>query len=340
MVIDDMDEVLVTVIVPIYNVERYLKKTLKCLQDQSLKNFEVVMIDDGSIDGSTGIAKTFSERDRRFKYYRQENKGLSSSRNIGINKAVGKYIIFLDSDDTLTNNALECLYNLAELNDVEFIIFGGQKDYYNENDENIEKEVCCGNTLNTECSYGTELYQYLRVSGSYFTGAPFQFVKRNVLEREKIEFYEGILHEDHLYTFQLLNSVRKCMAIDYKLYHYRMRNDSITKGERYAERFIGFSITFFEMCKWINKKSDLKKNSEILKHIDEIWSQSIKYLIFMKKSELPLKQLKDFKKNTTNYYSVKNFRHYIIYYYLLLRLFHCFVVLLKKWKYEDGRKNI
>ena len=98
---------LVSVIIPIYNVEKYINKCLESVRRQTYKNIEVIMVNDGSTDSSGKIAEDFSHKDSRFLYFEKQNNGLSSARNFGLNSAVGKYVFFLDSDDWLLENCIE-----------------------------------------------------------------------------------------------------------------------------------------------------------------------------------------------------------------------------------------
>ena len=106
-----MDNDLITVIVPVYNVSEYLKQCIESIIGQTYKNLEVILIDDGSTDDSLEIIKQYAEKDKRIKYFSRENKGLLYTRIDGISKATGVYSIFVDSDDWLENNAIEILYN-------------------------------------------------------------------------------------------------------------------------------------------------------------------------------------------------------------------------------------
>ncbi len=326
-----MKEVLVTIIIPIYNVEKYLRMTLNSVQAQTLKNLEVIMIDDGSTDGSSEIAQQYAQNDKRFQYYYQSNRGLSASRNEGLKRASGKYIVFLDSDDTIEPDALKYLYNLAEHRKVELILFGGQREYYDVSDTVIEMTMPCGSVVNFICNNGTELYEKLISSNSYFTGVCLQFVKREIFKRAHITFYEGIIHEDHLYTFQILNSVQTCMAIDYKVYHYRMRANSITTSKQCKNRFFGFFVTYHEMINWIETREELKRNKVVIHHIDKIWLEAVKYIVFMKKDELPTIEIQKLKECTKKYYPIYNVRHYLNCYYLLLRIAHYIYLAKRKW---------
>ena len=115
---------LVSVIIPVYNAEKYISSTLESLRRQTFREFEVLIIDDGSTDNSTSICNQYVLEDNRFKLIRKINGGVSSARNIGLNQARGKYIYFMDSDDWVENTLLEvCLKPLEELN-VDMVVFG------------------------------------------------------------------------------------------------------------------------------------------------------------------------------------------------------------------------
>lgn len=109
-----MQKPIISIIIPIYNVEEYLEMTLQSLEDQSFRDYEVIAVDDGSTDASADIAKSFAARDKRFVYVRKDNAGVSAARNTGIEMARGKYMLFVDADDLLTSCALENLYRAAE----------------------------------------------------------------------------------------------------------------------------------------------------------------------------------------------------------------------------------
>jgi glycosyltransferase involved in cell wall biosynthesis len=105
---------IISVIMPIYNGEKWLLTSLKSLVDQTFKNFEILLIDDGSVDNSAKICKSFLEKESRARYFHKENGGVSSARNLGLEKALGKYVYFFDCDDVLASDALEFLVNLQK----------------------------------------------------------------------------------------------------------------------------------------------------------------------------------------------------------------------------------
>lgn len=100
----------VSVIVPVYNGEKYIKKCLNDLMNQTYKNYEVIIIDDGSTDNTSEICKLICKKDSRFKYFYQKNSGVSAARNLGLDVLQGEYIVFVDSDDTISVHLLEYLY--------------------------------------------------------------------------------------------------------------------------------------------------------------------------------------------------------------------------------------
>jgi glycosyltransferase involved in cell wall biosynthesis len=116
---------LISIVVPVYNSEKYLEKCLVSLINQTYKNIEIIVINDGSTDGSLDIAKQLAKRDSRVKVYSKKNGGLSSARNHGIEKASGEYIGFVDSDDYIDCNMYSYLYDALEKNIHKFLFVDG-----------------------------------------------------------------------------------------------------------------------------------------------------------------------------------------------------------------------
>ncbi len=116
-----VEDVKVSVIIPVYNVENYLRACLKSVQNQTLEEFEVICIDDGSLDKSGEILEEYSKRDTRFRVYHQQNSGVSATRNRGVELANGEYIKFVDSDDTIAPQTLEKCYKMAKDEDADIV---------------------------------------------------------------------------------------------------------------------------------------------------------------------------------------------------------------------------
>ena len=108
------EQPLISVIVPVYNVEKYLRPCVESILEQTYKNIEVILVNDGSTDKSKAICLELAEKDKRISFYEKANSGLSDTRNVGLEKATGDYILFVDSDDLLSFNAIESLYKLCK----------------------------------------------------------------------------------------------------------------------------------------------------------------------------------------------------------------------------------
>ena len=109
-----MDKELISVIIPVYNVEKFLPYSLESVINQTYKNLEIIIINDGSTDGSKAICEQYAKNDKRIKLLSQKNQGLSAARNAGLNIVTGKYIGFVDSDDVISLEFYECLYKLLK----------------------------------------------------------------------------------------------------------------------------------------------------------------------------------------------------------------------------------
>ena len=129
-----MTDIKVSVIIPVYNVEKYLRQNLESVANQTLKDIEIICVDDGSTDSSFEIVKEFAEKDSRFIAVSQKNGGAGAARNNGLRRAKGKYLSFLDSDDFFDEKMLEEAYNKAEATQADFVVFQSDQ-YYEETKE-------------------------------------------------------------------------------------------------------------------------------------------------------------------------------------------------------------
>ena len=211
-----------SVIIPAYNVEAYLQDCLGSVAAQSFGDWEAIVVDDGSTDGTGAIAETWAGKDERIRVLRQVNQGLSAARNAGMELARGEYLLFLDGDDWLEKDALEVLGTEIEGEDV--ICFGGRR-YFEENktfeeaDEIAEKSYVCG----------WEYYQENALKSRHFAfvSVVMRAYRRAFLEEQGLQFKEGIYHEDNLFTPIVLFFAGKTRVVCKNLYNYRVREGSI-----------------------------------------------------------------------------------------------------------------
>lgn len=246
---------LVTIIIPIFNVEQYLEDCLKSLANQTYKNFEVLMIDDGSTDNSSKICKLFEKANSNFKYYYKENGGLSSARNYGINIAKGDYICLIDSDDYidydfLSNSVNTCLRTNADICFTDLI-------YVNDNGVVLEKDSPIANESFDRASafLKLSLKQY-----HYYVCAVNRLYKASLFS--DIRFPDGKLHEDEFIAHKLFDKASVFCSTNKSKYYYRQRDFSIMHSQISVKRFdaIEALIARFDYCKK-NKYKECKKRS-------------------------------------------------------------------------------
>lgn len=220
-----MNEIAISVIIPVYNVEKYLTKCLDSVFGQDFTNFEVICVEDGSTDNSGNILREYAIEHPNMKiFWGQGNHGLSYARNRGLDMAEGKYVFFLDSDDWIKAETFSRLYQLAEISKVEMLFF---EDELGNEDGSIR--ATSGSRYNgyEGIHTGKEFFCHMIKIKQYAAKACEQFVLLKFLRNESLHFNEGMLHEDMLYTFMALMKATRVAASTEKLYIYRQRAGSI-----------------------------------------------------------------------------------------------------------------
>ena len=214
---------LFSIIIPVYNVEAYLRDCLDSVLRQSFAGWEAVCVNDGATDGSPAILEEFAAIDSRFRVISQVNGGLSSARNTGLKAAKGDYVLFLDSDDWLEENALELLMNNTDAEDM--ICFSGRR--YFENEKGFHSP-----DILTERVYPTGMDYYndnaLQRRDFAFVCVVLRSYNRSFLIENGLFFREGIYHEDNLFTPIACFWAREVRVMNDCLYVYRVRDNSIT----------------------------------------------------------------------------------------------------------------
>ena len=212
--------IMVSVIVPIYNVEEFLEECLESIRNQTYTNIEVILVNDGSTDGSREICESYCEKDIRFRLINQENQGQSVARNRGVKESVGQYIMFVDSDDVVNTDVLEVLLPYMKT-DVDIV----------ECEMTREKEAFFLNKIPTIVFEGNSKEAILNCIA--FRAVKFcaftKLYRREIVE--KIPFLEGYIYEDVFTGINYLNHIRKIIVVDYIGYYYRVRpNSTMTKS--------------------------------------------------------------------------------------------------------------
>lgn len=212
-----------SVVIPVYNVEPYLRECLDSMLNQSYADWEVVCVNDGSTDGSTAILEEYALKDVRFNIITQPNGGLSAARNTGIKETKGDYILFLDSDDRLEPDALQVLSE--HLNGEDMLCFSGRRFFEETNSINPADEL-------PEKKYDSGMAYYnenaLLHRDFAFVCVVLRAYKRTFLVENSLRFKEGIFHEDNLFTPMACFYAKSVRVINASLYIYRVRANSIT----------------------------------------------------------------------------------------------------------------
>lgn len=208
----------ISVIVPVYNVEDLLSKCVDSILDQSFKDFELLLIDDGSKDKSGCICEEYAKKDSRISVYHKKNGGLSSARNYGVERALGNYITFIDSDDFIDKSMLEILHNNMIDNNVDLSITGVRDIYDRKSSIDADREKML---LNSE-----ETLKLMLMGKKINVYAVSKLYKRSIFE--EIEYPVGKAYED---SYIIVDILKKCSTVfvdTIPQYNYYHRADSIT----------------------------------------------------------------------------------------------------------------
>ncbi len=224
-----MEDCLISIIVPVYNVEKYLDKCLESIVSQTYKNIEIILVDDGSSDNCPAMCDEWAKKDSRIKVIHKENGGLSDARNVGLENAKGKYIGFIDSDDYIDKTMFEKLLNKAKENDADMTLCGMSFAYEDGTiKKNIETNLKNCNAQNIATFYTHS--QFWTENKDIYTDSVMASVCRVLYKREYIglhRFDKGMYYEDVLFNLPLLEKKPVISIVNENLYFYCQRAGSI-----------------------------------------------------------------------------------------------------------------
>ena len=242
-------EDLLSVIVPVYNAEKYITHCIQSLLKQTYRNFELILVNDGSEDSSLELCRTFEKRDNRIKVYDRENGGASAARNTGLEKIRGKYVIFVDSDDYVSKNYLENLYLAAKLGEYDIVQcdLKSTDRLYIDVDSipfrvNDLKEITKKQALN-ERKYKVSVW------GKIYSAHIF----------EDFRFQEGIIYEDDASYYIFVDRAQKIAVLNETLYYYFMSDNSVMRNSK-KDKSTAFIGIYKERINYFKRE----KNRELL----------------------------------------------------------------------------
>lgn len=238
-----------SIIIPMFNTEKYIGECLDSIMMQNFSDYEVIVVDDGSTDGSCEIVSRYIKGKLNINLLKQKNSGVSAARNLGIEKARGKYIIFVDSDDFLVNESLEFLMNtLLENNDLDMLFF----NYYEVGSKKMNKHIFRPQFLGKKISENTAIQGLLTDVGGFCWNKVY---KRSLLLDSRFDTQITFL-EDLLFNVSVVTKAKRIMSVGNYLYGYRWREDSI------IHTFQSRNMSFFNALNKIQSK--ISKEFDVL----------------------------------------------------------------------------
>ena len=254
----------VSIVVPVYNVEKYLPKCLESLINQTYKNVEIICVDDGTPDSSVEIIRAFQANDDRIKLISQENQGLSGARNTGIKSADGEYIMFVDSDDWIDTDCCEAAVKKAEENTADAVLWGYVREF---GEKSSEKRIFDGDRVFSEDE--TKHLIHRRMAGlignelsnpenaDSIVTAWGKLYKTDIIRENGLEFVDTkiIGTEDALFNLQYFGFVKKCVFIDRPFNHYRKDNDTSLTRKYKPLLFSQWSELYRRMGEYISNNN-------------------------------------------------------------------------------------
>lgn len=253
----------ITIIVPVYNVEKYIEKCIDSILAQSFVNFELILIDDGSTDSSNKICDEYLKKDSRVIVVHKENGGLSSARNVGLAMAKGEYIAFVDSDDYIEKDMYKILIENIEKTNSDISICSIYLQYDN-------KTIIQGKSDNSLEILTREQALFETCIGKKFK----EFAVNKLYKRElfkTIRFPEGRIFEDAYVFYKLVDKSNRISLINTPLYYYLQREDSISKGE-FKEKKLDLIDANKEILNFIKKEYPKLTESANYKYINSIFT--------------------------------------------------------------------
>lgn len=289
----------VSVIIPVYNCEKYLEDCIESLINQTLKECEFIFVNDGSKDKSEEIIKKYTDKDKRIILINQKNSGVSVARNVGIKKATGEYIGFVDADDYVENDYYEKLYNVAKKNQCEIVI-GDFKAEINGKYNKFNMPFTKDKVMNKEY-IEDKIYPFF-IREDSLNAVWNKLYKSSIINNNKIEFPIGLdLGEDGLFNVRAFTYCSRCFFMDYSGYFYREVDGSATRNvieKDYFKRALNvYESNLKEYDKWPIKKDEIEKLKAI-KFLNVVIS--LTYIYFVPNKNTKFKDRYLYVKNMIN----------------------------------------
>lgn len=283
----------ISVIIPVYNVEKYLSECITSVVNQTMHEIEIICINDGSTDNSLSILEDFAQKDNRIIIINQENKGLSGARNSGLKIAKGEYILFLDSDDSVESDICQKTYEKAIADNSDMVIFSVNvfdEKTSNKNDAYLSLNIFPKNLKNRVFNYTDCKDFFFRIMVTAWS----KLYKKELLEKNNIKFIEGLMYEDNPFWIECFLSAKRISIVDEALINYRTKSITSISPTQNDEKKMDVFMIFSEIEKILKGASlydefrqafEFHKKSTFIYWLAKIRDKRIKkkYLSKMKK---------------------------------------------------------
>lgn len=243
--VEDYQKELISVIVPVYNAEKYINETLDAILNQTYENTEIIIVNDGSTDNTLNILNDYSKRDNRIKVITTENKNVSNARNTGLENATGQYIAYVDSDDIIDSNYLSVLYDVIKITDVDYV----------QSAVSIERNgIPHMVTHNKEqlLVYSNPIEAFLNLDTTFAVWG--KLFKKEVIN--EIKFEDIRCFEDFKYIWEVVKNSKKSAVTGDTSYHYIQKNDKSLTSNLYSnlnKELIDHAFTVLKECNYSNE---------------------------------------------------------------------------------------
>ncbi|MCK9155336.1 MAG: glycosyltransferase [Paludibacteraceae bacterium] len=220
----NLEQPLISIVVPVYNVEAYLDRCVQSVEQQSYQNWELLLIDDGSSDRSAEICDNWNQKDSRIRVFHKRNGGVSSARNSGLDNAKGDYLMFVDADDWLSADALQQCETLVEKDKLDALLFGW-------NSASSNSDLNAINVKETEICDFEQFFDSTVISGNLWLC----FFRRDIIEQNSLHFNEKMKYaEDQLFLYSYLTFCERIKSSNLHLYYYYNRPGSAMNNMNYS----------------------------------------------------------------------------------------------------------
>ncbi|MEM9075515.1 MAG: glycosyltransferase [Bacteroidota bacterium] len=259
---NEVEPIKISVIVPVYKVENYLKRCVDSVLCQSYKNLQIILVNDGSPDNCGKICDEFKKKDSRIEVIHQKNKGLSGARNSGLEKVKGEYVAFVDSDDWIAPNMLEVLIEKILKHKAQII----ECDFKSTNEEKNNRRINCDKAEIVE----SRIEALSRTIENHSFSVWKRLYHKDLISG--LRFIEGKNSEDVYFTFSAFSKMEKLVVVPCKLYYYYVGSESITRG-KYTLK----TLDSFDAAAYLFENINLEYNNDLVQQTANFFSKIIMY---------------------------------------------------------------